>query len=262
MNVLSEPTSQSLKHAGIDARFNCCADAAAAVTLLCRRLTFGLTDVRLDTNSITGAIPPEMGVLENLHEIDLRNSSMSCLGTLANAAANTTANSSTAEQQQPLQQCEDSHLLPCFLFFSKELLPRTDSSNMACPVIMRRFKDEAVQACAGDGVAQLGEQAGNIADLTSAQQAWDVDPSYYQFRPCRCLEVRRAKRAAAGVKHTHQKPRVHTQAAESKKQGRLASGIKHEQQQLQPFAGRNRCRTHAGSVAAGTVLPDCILCYL
>jgi hypothetical protein len=153
------------------------------------RLTLGLTDVILDTNSLTGAIPPEMGVLENLHEVDLRNSSMSCLGSSnAAAAGNATANSTAAEQ--PQQQCDDEQLLPCFLFFSKVTLPRTDNSNMACPVIMRRPKDEAVQACSGDGMSQLGEQAGNIADLASTQQTWDVDPSYYQYRPCRCLEVR------------------------------------------------------------------------
>jgi hypothetical protein len=159
------------------------------VLLLLCRLTFGLTDVILDTNSLTGAIPPEMGVLENLHEVDLRNSSMSCLGTsdAVVAAGNTTANSTAAEQSQ--QHCEDSQLLPCFLFFSKVTLPRTDNSNMACPVILRKPKDEAVEACSGDGVNQLGEQAGNIADLAATQQTWDVDPSYYQFRPCRCLEV-------------------------------------------------------------------------
>jgi hypothetical protein len=125
-----------------------------------------------------------MGVLKNLHEVDLRNTSMSCLGTPERTAA-AAANTSAAEPQQ----CDDSQLLPCFLSFSKVTHPLTDNSNMACPVILRRPKDEAVHACAGEGAHQLGEQAGNIADVQATQQTWDVDPSYYQYRPCRCLEV-------------------------------------------------------------------------
>jgi hypothetical protein len=153
----------------------------------CCRLTFGLSDVILDTNSLTGAIPPEMGVLENLHEVDLRNSSMSCLG---HAASNSTAAANSSTEAAPQQHCDEGQLLPCFLCFSKVTLPRTDNSNMACPVILRRPKDEAQQACSGEGLNQLGEQASNIADLVATQQTWDVDPSYYQYRPCRCLEVR------------------------------------------------------------------------
>ncbi|WIA32818.1 hypothetical protein OEZ86_006000 [Tetradesmus obliquus] len=184
-------------------------------------LTFGLTDVLLGTNSLTGAIPPQMGVLQNLHEVDLRNSSMSCLGTTedaaaaaappsstADAAANATANATAVDSNSNSkadgdpQQCDDSALLPCFLFFSKVTLPRTDNSNMACPVILRRPRDEAVAACEGDSASQLGEQAGNIAEVAAAQQTWDIDPSYYQFRPCRCLEGHRAVWLNNGTKLT------------------------------------------------------------
>ncbi|WIA12661.1 hypothetical protein OEZ85_006309 [Tetradesmus obliquus] len=182
-------------------------------------LTFGLTDVLLGTNSLTGAIPPQMGVLQNLHEVDLRNSSMSCLGThedaaaaaappssTADAAANATANATAvdlmAKADRDPQQCDDSMLLPCFLFFSKVTLPRIDNSNMACPVILRRPRDEAVAACEGDSASQLGEQAGNIAEVAAAQQTWDIDPSYYQFRPCRCLEGFRAVWLSNGTRLT------------------------------------------------------------
>ncbi|KAF6255371.1 hypothetical protein COO60DRAFT_215437 [Scenedesmus sp. NREL 46B-D3] len=161
-------------------------------------LTFGLSDVILDTNSLTGVIPPEMSVLKNLHEVDLRNSSMSCLGTPDAAAA---AEQPPLQQQQQ-QQCTDSQLLPCFLSFSRVTLPRTDNNHMACPVILRLPLDEAVQACSGDGPSQLGEQAGNIADIVSTQQTWDVDPSYYQYRPCSCLEGFRAVWLSNGTKLT------------------------------------------------------------
>lgn len=139
-----------------------------------------------------------MGVLKNLQTMDTRNTSMSCLGN--DESTNTGSDGSSADEKVYLQ-CSDDQLLPCFLDFSTVTIPRTDNSYMACPVILRRPLQEAIQVCSGTGPMQLSSQAENLADLTATEQTWSVDPQYYQHRHCKCLEVRAVLPASPSLSH-------------------------------------------------------------
>jgi hypothetical protein len=83
-------------------------------------------------------------------------------------------------------------VLPCFLRFTEESLPKDDSSNMRCKLIARRPSDEARAACStGQLPFGLGAEGENLPEIsrTASEQSWVLDPSYYQYRGCTCLLV-------------------------------------------------------------------------
>jgi hypothetical protein len=97
-------------------------------------------------------------------------------------AANTTAN----------QSCPSDQVLPCFLRFTQESLPKDDNSNMRCKLIARRAPDDARAACsAGQYPFSLESEGQNLPEIsrTASEQSWVIDPAYYQYRGCTCLLV-------------------------------------------------------------------------
>eukprot|EP00878_Enallax_costatus_P016291 GHUV01017088.1.p1 GENE.GHUV01017088.1~~GHUV01017088.1.p1 ORF type:complete len:558 (+),score=101.36 GHUV01017088.1:297-1970(+) len=103
-------------------------------------LAFGLEEVILDNNQLTGSLPAELGIPKDLKLVDVRNNSaLSCHGEGSNASG----------------ACDAGQLLPCFLMFSSADVPRTDGSDMSCPAILRRPRQEAEQLCSGNGPNQL-----------------------------------------------------------------------------------------------------------
>lgn len=107
------------------------------------RLAFGLEEVDLDNNQLTGSLPAELGLLKDLTHMDVRNNSA------LSFHGDDNATSSTSDPEQ---------LLPCFLMFSEAVVPKTDGSNMGCPAIIRRPWQEAEQFCSGKGPSQLVRQ--------------------------------------------------------------------------------------------------------
>jgi hypothetical protein len=88
--------------------------------------------------------------------------------------------------------CPDDQVLPCFLTFASESLPRDDASNMRCRIIVRRPTEEARTACSGsEPPFFLGGEGTTLPDTrkTGSEQSWVLDPSYYQYRGCTCLLV-------------------------------------------------------------------------
>lgn len=82
------------------------------------------------------------------------------------------------------KKCAPDALLPCFLQFTDYFLPKDDDSNMKCKVIVRKSTERARKDCEGP----LGEQAASIPDKMRIAR-WEIDPSYYQYQACECLQV-------------------------------------------------------------------------
>lgn len=136
-----------------------------------------------------GPLPPQIGVLKSLERFDGRNTSMSCSADgLDGGVGGGTA------------RCAADELLPCFLRFSEHVVPLTDASNMACPVIERLSEADAVAACSGGGPMQLGDQAYLLEGVDTGVQSWFLDPAYFQYAHCNCLVVRHQQ--ALGLQHS------------------------------------------------------------
>lgn len=98
-----------------------------------------------------------------------------------------------SDESQPGGACSDEELLPCFLRFSNDPMPREDASNMRCKFILRKPPAEAKADCAqGSEPYTLGSSAQYLPDISkdSTEQSWIIHPSYYQYRGCTCLQVR------------------------------------------------------------------------
>lgn len=145
-----------------------------------------------------------MGFLLNLQKARTTGTSMSCSGVTkpyiitTNASCNDPTRCKTPHliqgDEEAGEPCSDSELLPCFLRFSNESLPREDSSNMRCKFITRKPPAMAKADCAGGSDPYtLEDNAEYLPDIVkdSTEQSWLIDPAYYQYRECTCLQVRR-----------------------------------------------------------------------
>ncbi|KAF8059749.1 CSN6 [Scenedesmus sp. PABB004] len=155
------------------------------------RRASNLEDLQLAGNALSGPLPPEAGLLRKLDLINLsHNPRLACPPPVPGWApmlGGGPGGSGAALVPPPPPRCDPGALLPCFLELSDVSLPRTDSSHMACPLVLRRPLAEAAAACGGGGGGALGKSAHSLADATAEDQAWKIDPSYYQFHGCTCL---------------------------------------------------------------------------
>eukprot|EP00878_Enallax_costatus_P012841 GHUV01013409.1.p1 GENE.GHUV01013409.1~~GHUV01013409.1.p1 ORF type:complete len:602 (+),score=76.08 GHUV01013409.1:316-2121(+) len=164
---------------------------------------FGLTTADFSNNTgFTGILPPQTGFLYNLQKVRITGTSMSCSGVITpyNVTTNASCNDPTrcttpsliSGESHPGAVCSDEELLPCFLRFSNDSMPREDSSNMRCKFIMRKPPEQAKIDCAQrSGAYTLGNSAQYLPDIVkdSTEQSWIIHPSYYQYRGCTCLQV-------------------------------------------------------------------------
>jgi hypothetical protein len=67
------------------------------------------------------------------------------------------------------------------------LLHRDDDSHMACRPIRRKPPGQLVADCGPEG--EGGNSSSEAAAESLSDQTWSMDPAYYQFRNCRCLDV-------------------------------------------------------------------------
>eukprot|EP00878_Enallax_costatus_P010339 GHUV01010792.1.p1 GENE.GHUV01010792.1~~GHUV01010792.1.p1 ORF type:complete len:435 (+),score=60.06 GHUV01010792.1:1207-2511(+) len=163
---------------------------------------FGLTTADFSNNTgFTGILPPQTGFLYNLQKVRITGTSMSCSGVITpyNVTTNASCNDPTrcttpsliSGESHPGAVCSDEELLPCFLRFSNDSMPREDSSNMRCKFIMRKPPEQAKIDCAQrSGAYTLGNSAQYLPDIVkdSTEQSWIIHPSYYQYRGCTCLQ--------------------------------------------------------------------------
>uniref|UniRef100_A0A383VLE1 Guanylate cyclase domain-containing protein n=1 Tax=Tetradesmus obliquus TaxID=3088 RepID=A0A383VLE1_TETOB len=163
--------------------------------------TVALLSGDLSNNSgITGIIPPQMGFAGDLRRMSLKGTSLSCADVIKPYAVR--VNNSCTNPNVCLTDvwaesshgddyvCPDEQVLPCFLAFSNESLPRDDASNMRCRLIVRRAPEDARAACSGsDPPFFLGGESESLPDNSESgsEQAWVIDPKYYQYRGCSCL---------------------------------------------------------------------------
>lgn len=169
------------------------------------RLTLSLQKLTLDSNVFVGPLPSQLGLLQDLDSVSLRGTNVSCVplsaySSIPHSIADNASNSSNSSDEEDtahthlrLDQtysCSDAELLPCFLTFSEHQVPRTDSTKMACPDVVRLPHEQAVAACSGAAPWQLGVLAGGVAVTQTARaQSWDVEPRYFQYRKCTCLKL-------------------------------------------------------------------------
>lgn len=99
-----------------------------------------LNGIDLAGNKLTGDIPPQMGYLGGMISADVRNNSLGC-------TALTRFNSSSNQSGGNTAFCDVTKLLPCFLELTDFTVPRSDSSNMACPEIRRKPYTQALADC-------------------------------------------------------------------------------------------------------------------
>lgn len=169
------------------------------VVASCRQ-TSNLEELQLGNNNLSGPLPPQLGFLKKLDLINLlQNDNLKCptqqhvtsydTGSSSSSLSNNGTEFGETQGVLAVARCIGDQLLPCFLQFSNYTLPRTDASNMSCPLVLRRSYDEAQRTCAGDGAMQLGKQAHNVADAMADEQVWKLDPTYFQYKGCRCLPV-------------------------------------------------------------------------
>jgi hypothetical protein len=143
-----------------------------------------------------------MGFSEHVRTVTLTGTSMSCSGITRPFAVSVKASCNDALKCRSMewvpanttanQTCPADAVLPCFLRFTEESLPKDDSSNMRCKLIARRSPEEARASCvAGEPPFSLGTEGENLPEIsrTASEQAWLIDPSYYQYRGCTCLLV-------------------------------------------------------------------------
>uniref|UniRef100_A0A383VNF8 Guanylate cyclase domain-containing protein n=1 Tax=Tetradesmus obliquus TaxID=3088 RepID=A0A383VNF8_TETOB len=165
------------------------------------QFTYALLAADFSNNSgVTGIIPPQMGFSEHVRTVTLTGTSLSCSGITRPFAVTVNASCNDALKCRTMQwvpanttanqSCPADAVLPCFLRFSEESLPKDDSSNMRCKLIARRPPDDARASCAsGEPPFSLGAEGGNLPEVsrTASEQAWVIDPGYYQYRGCSCL---------------------------------------------------------------------------
>lgn len=99
-----------------------------------------IISLNLANNQLTGPIPADLGTVTNLRAVTLSNNNMSCTGD---------------GDDDDSYRCTSEQMLPCFLQLTPVTVPRPDASNMACPVVVWKSHDIAVQDCSGTGVTQL-----------------------------------------------------------------------------------------------------------
>lgn len=151
---------------------------------------------------MTGVLPPELGLLTFLHEFRTTGTNLSCSGVIEPFTVTTNASCSDpqrcttpqvigAEEARQRHICSAEQQLPCFLKFSEFFVPRGDQSNMRCKAILRKDPEEASADCAASNPQSLGDQASLLPDTAADQhnQQWLVDPAYFQYQACDCLQV-------------------------------------------------------------------------
>lgn len=154
---------------------------------------------------MTGTIPPQMAFLSGLQRARFTGTNMSCSGITKPFVITTNASCTdpdlcrtevvvTGEAGNGTAlQCTEEQLLPCFLQFSDIAVPREDASNMRCKYIVRKTPEHAKLDCAQEeyGSYFLGESVQYLPGVVkdSTQQSWLVEPAYYQYRECSCLQV-------------------------------------------------------------------------
>ncbi len=112
------------------------------------------------------------------------STNMSCVpGDLIAAAAKLRAAAPSWAAEAPgwYPRCDDAEILPCFLAFADYDTPRSDFSNMRCFPVNRKPAALVERDCPGGQAVPL-----DAAD-DEASQVWELSPSYYQFRGCKCL---------------------------------------------------------------------------
>lgn len=84
-----------------------------------------------------------MAYLGALLAADMRNNSLGCTAFTEVNSNHTSYNQSTGKAVS----CGATQLLPCFLELTDFTVPRSDSSNMACPEIRRKPHSQGVADC-------------------------------------------------------------------------------------------------------------------
>lgn len=102
-----------------------------------------MNSISLAGNKLTGFIPSQMGYLGALISADMRGNYLGCTSSRVHNNSNDSSDTSNAE----LTPCDAAHLLPCFVELTDFTIPRSDSSNMACPEIRRKPHSQAVVDC-------------------------------------------------------------------------------------------------------------------
>lgn len=118
------------------------------------RLSHSLGTLLLDSNNLSGRIPPAIAFLPYLSSMRATSNAFSCSAPSVNSTSS--------------DQCRQDELLPCFLEFSSYTVPRADASNMQCPTISRKTRAEIVQDCNGTGPHQLVSKGASLQSLTAS----------------------------------------------------------------------------------------------
>lgn len=114
---------------------------------ICLRACRGLaqvTAINLASNNLTGSIPSEVGYLGALVTADFRNNTLTYDGLTAKSEPWGSQLGSGADAGSR------NLMLPCFLTFSDYTMPRSDGSNIACPVLYRKTQIQALRDCASE----------------------------------------------------------------------------------------------------------------
>lgn len=103
--------------------------------------------ILLNSNKLEGQIPAALGWLSWVITVDVRNNTkLSCSSTDAVTG-----------------RCDRNNKLPCFLQLSSSTMPRSDDTNMECPIVLKKAPQEVAAACGSlDGPQQV--TAGSILD--------------------------------------------------------------------------------------------------
>jgi hypothetical protein len=153
----------------------------------------GLQELKLQQTVLRGRLPPELGQLPYLIDVDVRNTLMTCCN----------------DERTADSAARDGRLLPPYLEFD---MSRVFESPIQLPnigfngVTGAQIPDAAQKAAAADGGNDADDPGANMqcpriirspsaqptplvlapADLSA--QTWRIDPEYYWFEPCRCLQ--------------------------------------------------------------------------
>ena len=149
------------------------------------RLAYGLRLLNLANNKgLTGSIPNVAGLLNHLREAELYNNSLSCAGEVTPGV--------------PPPVCSDEELLPCFLKFGDRFVPLQDNSFLQCKPIMRRDLLDGYENCNETASPDVKDGTMTIQEEELMRQQWQLDPSYYQYKTCKCLEVSEGAKLGMG----------------------------------------------------------------
>eukprot|EP00775_Hariotina_reticulata_P011161 gene11161-11311_t len=132
--------------------------------------------ILLSSNQLEGQIPSALSKLNRLTAFDVRNNSKLSCGS-----------------RDAAERCDRDNMLPCFLQLSNITMPRSDDSNMECPIVLKKAPDEVAAACGNlDGPQQAlwwqEQRSLGLANMGKASQDWMLDPNYYQYSGCKCLK--------------------------------------------------------------------------